>query len=394
MHLVGGRRVFAATDLSNFLSCAHLSGLARNVSRLPWLALALLAACSDAGQGVDSSIPVTELTSSRVLARDELRGEAAISVLPWNGRVFVGVMGADSVIAVYEPSGRVVRHYGPEGDGPGELRSPGNLVPWQDGIWIWDPRSGRGSILRPGGNPPIEPVWTIPDGERYLRAQPTDSGVVLSDSYFEPGLFSIWRQGMATPQPRGALPPLAAANWDTPWGLNPSYAVLSPDGERIAVVFSHTGEVVIASVPTGAVLATSRTSDWDIEIDAQEFRLLSPIGYVSAAAYGDAIYASWSGRAEDREAEGFDRFHVREVHVFDWQGALRQRLLLDRPGPWSPPPRSAVHGLDGAAARGACVGAADSGGEIRCQDRGGPGLSMHKVMHYAPICDVDVAHVR
>ena len=272
MHLVGGRRVFAATDLSNFLSCAHLSGLARNVSRLPWLALALLAACSDAGQGVDSSIPVTELTSSRVLARDELRGEAAISVLPWNGRVFVGVMGADSVIAVYEPSGRVVRHYGPEGDGPGELRSPGNLVPWQDGIWIWDPRSGRGSILRPGGNPPIEPVWTIPDGERYLRAQPTDSGVVLSDSYFEPGLFSIWRQGMATPQPRGALPPLAAANWDTPWGLNPSYAVLSPDGERIAVVFSHTGEVVIASVPTGAVLATSRTSDWDIEIDAQEFR--------------------------------------------------------------------------------------------------------------------------
>jgi len=297
-----------------------------------WLALALLAACSDAEPGGDPSVPATELTVSRVLARDELRGEAAISVLPWNGQLYVGVLGADSMIAVYEPSGRVVRHFGPEGDGPGELRQPGNLEPWKDGIWIWDTRSGRGSILRPGEDPPIEPVWTIPDGERYLQAQPTDSGIVLSGSYFEPSLFSLWREGMATPEPRGALPPLAAANWETPWGLNPSYAVLSPDGERIAVVFSHTGEVVIASVPDGAVLASSRTGDWDIEIDPQEFRLLSHIGYVFVAAAGDAIYASWSGRPEDREAEAGNRFHVQEVHVFDWDGTMRERLILDRPG--------------------------------------------------------------
>ena len=332
MHLVSDRLVFSATDLSNFLACPHLSGLARVVSRLPRLALALLAACSDAGQEVGPPVPVAELTASRVLARDELRGEAAISVLPWNGQLYVGVLGADSIIAVYEPSGRVVRHYGPEGDGPGGLRSVSNFEPWQDGIWVWDPRSGRGSILQPGGDPPIEPVWTIPDGEKYLRARPTDNGVVLSGSYFEPSLFSVWREGMPTPERRGALPPLAAANWDTPWGITPSSAVLSPDGERIAVLFSHTGEVVIASVPDGAVLATSRTGDWDIEIDAQEFRLLSPIGYVSAVAYGDAIYASWSGRAEDREAERDNRFHAREIHVFDWQGTLRERLLLDRPG--------------------------------------------------------------
>jgi hypothetical protein len=277
-------------------------------------------------------VPETELTASRVLARDELRGEVAISVLPWNGQLYVGVLGADSMIAAYERSGRVVRHFGPEGDGPGELRTVGNLEPWQDGIWIWDPDSGRGSILRPGGNPPIEPVWTIPDGEKYPRARPTDSGVVLSGAFFEPSLFSVWREGMAAPEGKGTLPPLAAANWGTPWGLNPSSAVLSPDGERIAVVFSHTGEVVIASVPDGAVLATSRTGDWDVEIDAQEFRLLSPVGYGFAAAAGDLIYASWSGRPEDREAPGLNRFLFHEVHVFDWQGTMRGRLILDRPG--------------------------------------------------------------
>lgn len=32
MHLVGDRLVFAATDLSNFLACPHLSGLARAVT--------------------------------------------------------------------------------------------------------------------------------------------------------------------------------------------------------------------------------------------------------------------------------------------------------------------------------------------------------------------------
>jgi hypothetical protein len=302
------------------------------VRRLRWLALALAAACSDSGRDLDLSVPVTELTTSRVLAMEELRGEAAISVLPWNGHVYVGVIGADSMIAVYEPSGRVVRHYGPEGDGPGEFRSPGNLEPWKDGIWIWDPQSGRGSILRPGADPPIEPVWTIPDGEQYLQARPTDSRIVLSGAPFEPSLFSVWREGMAAPEGKGLLPPLAAENSETPWGLTPSVAVLSPDGERIAVVFTHTGEVVIASVPDGAVLASSRTGDWDLEIDPEESRLLSPIGYVSVVAAGAAIYASWSGRAEDREAEEDSRFHVQEVHVFDWDGELRERFLLDSPG--------------------------------------------------------------
>ena len=123
----------------------------------------------------------------------------------------------------------------------------------------------------------------------------------------------------------------------------PAMGALHPDGSRIVLAFSHTGELVIARTSDGETLSLSRQGDWEVTIETGsrvtssgmgvEFSYLnSPIGYMGVCATENAIYALWVGVPMSREDSttvlGID---PREIHVYGWDGGLRTILRTDFP---------------------------------------------------------------
>jgi len=124
----------------------------------------------------------------------------------------------------------------------------------------------------------------------------------------------------------------------------PVTGALHPDGSRVALAYSHSGELVIARTSDGETLSLSRHGDWDEATNEVESRtsstgmkveysyLTSPIGYMGICATETAIYALWVGVPMSRESStmmaGID---PREIHVYDWDGQLKAILRTDHP---------------------------------------------------------------
>ena len=296
-----------------------------------WTGLAIaVAACGGPNPGTgDVPVDTLRIADSRLIARDELRGEMPFGVAELDGRILIAVAGADSLLALYDSSGTALRHFLREGEGPREALEPTHLASQGEAVWAWDRVLTRLIPVRPGAEPPVGPVRTVPGGEGWMQAWPLGDGVLLAGGSVENALFAVWRSGAAAPEPRGDLPPVAAAHWGVPWGLVPSRAALAPSGDRLAVVFPHSGELVIAAVPDGKTLAAFRAGDGEVEIDAKRYRLLSPVGYLNVVADADAVYAAWVGRPWEWDRMPY--FPTVEVHVFDWEGVPKRRLVLDAP---------------------------------------------------------------
>lgn len=311
--------------------------------------MASIAGCSDErGQGRQYGpgsleayeTPVRTL-NGRVLTADERLGRP-FTLAVTGPRLVVIDNASELAVHVYHSSdGRHVRSFGRRGAGPGEFKGPWSVATRSgspDDVWIFDialnrlTRAPLDAERAAIGSPEIVNFHDVlPTGPLWMG----DSLIVSS------GFFSRGRLARFSPSGEflayvGALPPGAE---ETPITVRQhayvGTAVKNDARARLAIATRHSDQLEILR-PNGTLVTSARgpfafAPRFTVERRGENLAMSTDeslrFGYVHAAASDDRIYALFSGRT--REGFGSRAPFGQYIHVFDWDGKLREVLRVD-----------------------------------------------------------------
>jgi hypothetical protein len=189
-----------------------------------------------------------------------------------DGRVFVANAGSAEV-RIFSADGSHLATWGREGDGPGEFRAPGTLVPWPvgDSMGVWDSRQRRLTLFGPDG----EAGRSLPMSEVAGVTSPRVSGILPDGALLVTGIdftFEDAGDGLVRPPNQAVLlePDLSErAHLGT---LPGSEALMSVSPGRVEIVRVPFARGVVAEV-VGDGVVFSPTDRWDLRIHGPDGRL-------------------------------------------------------------------------------------------------------------------------
>lgn len=189
-----------------------------------------------------------------------------------DGRVFVADAGSAEV-RVFSADGSHLATWGGEGDGPGEFRAPGTLLPWPAGdtLGVWDSRQRRVTLFDSDGNLgrsfPISDVADV-SSPRVFGILP-DGALLLTGIEFA---FDDATEGLVRPPTSAALvePDLSER---AHLGTHPgSESLMSVSPERVEIFRVPFARGAVAeTVGDGVVFAA--TDQWELRIHGRDGRL-------------------------------------------------------------------------------------------------------------------------
>lgn len=213
-------------------------------------------------------VPLDTLSSDFVLeiSDEALYQVTGIQPLP-GGRLAVGVNGDGSVL-LYDTAGERISSLGRKGDGPGEFKSVGSLVPFPgDSLGVYDAQARRFTVFPlDSGEPRVVSFSEIVPGRGWARVRPLSAGLVLVG---EAGLGDGTEQGVYR-------------NKEESYRIDADGQVLSNYGQFPGLE-AFTGNLMIGRAPFGAMLATATWKDQFIvgTGDKPELRFFGPDGQVT-----------------------------------------------------------------------------------------------------------------
>lgn len=189
-----------------------------------------------------------------------------------DGRVFVADQG-NAEVRVFSADGSHLATWGRQGDGPGEFRAPGALLPWPAGdtMAVWDQRQGRLTLFDADGNP----GRSLPMSEAAGITSPRVPGILPDGALLLTGMdfaFDDAGDGLVRPPNAAALvePDLSErAHLGTHPGTE---ALMSVSPERVEIFRVPFARGVVAEVVGDGVLF-STTDRWDLRIHGRDGRL-------------------------------------------------------------------------------------------------------------------------
>lgn len=296
---------------------------------------------ASAGASYEGAGPVLE-PQRRVLNRSDELGipYRLATVGPW--LVVIDVASDEALHAIDRETGELTRSFGRRGEGPGEFKEPWSLDPVAGSsseLWVYDYRLRRLSYVD------LRDEFFAQErlGERSVRLQSSASltGVMRTNDngFVGPGFFQEGRLGVfeehgkligkrgRIPEVDREVPPLLRQY------MYQSTTAAHPDHDRLAVASRYASALEIYR-PDGSLIAMA-DAPFPIAPDAKLVSFQhgfvqeddTPLGYVEVAASGDYVFALFSGRTF-AEYKGREMF-ARDVHVFDWEGALRGVVRLE-----------------------------------------------------------------
>lgn len=291
----------------------------------------------------DSRSPDASMTSvagASIYEGERLAMPVQIAVL--DDRIVLADGYASTPIHVLDPDGRYLMGLGREGEGPGEFKWPRTLERAADGhgFWVFDAELSRLTLVVP------ERWNTVPASEHAivsLHGPAFVTGVArrASGDLLATGLFSDGRIGHYTDSGayESASGPLPSSEIEAPPAvLQHAYrGVLKADpaGERFVMANRHAGFLEVYSATGEPLRRIQGPFEFDPEFEVVRGETGPSLatgpslrfGYIDVAPTSDRIYALFSGRT--RAAHPDDATYGREVHVFDWDGRLLERIRLD-----------------------------------------------------------------
>lgn len=189
-----------------------------------------------------------------------------------NGRVFVADAGSAEV-RVFSGDGSYLATWGREGDGPGEFRAPGALLPWpgSDTVGVWDSRQRRLTLFGPDG----EPGRSLAMSEVAGVTSPQLAGILPDGALLLTGIdfaFEDAGDGLVRP-PRLAVLVEPDLSERAHLGTHPgSEALMSVSPERVEIFRVPFARSVVAEVVGDGVMF-SPTDRWDLHIHDRDGRL-------------------------------------------------------------------------------------------------------------------------
>jgi hypothetical protein len=227
-----------------------------------------------------------------------------------------------------------VRHFGKNGEGPGEFRAPfsASFVENEPGnVWIYDFQLNRFSLIDLSGDEPsLKRTTPGPTGLRLL--DPVVSNGVVSNVLSSDGVFAITStdtpsrhrlMSLGTPFDSAAHPAQIARRL-----LNRTYMSPSPDRKRLAIAYQFTNRLEIV-LKDGRHLVTAigpREGRPSYRLERNRFFWNDDnvALYAGIAASERHIYLLYCGcRFADEQI-------VTRLHVFDWDGRFVREFAFDR----------------------------------------------------------------
>lgn len=105
------------------------------------------------------------------------------------------------------------------------------------------------------------------------------------------------------------------------FGVYYSYMLLHPNKDKLVAVMSTLNQVNFLTVKDGKRKAVSLYEESVLEKDYGKQKQY----YCDVTATGDRIYALYMNQSKE---ESFDKPKPMEIHVFDWDGNFKERLLV------------------------------------------------------------------
>lgn len=327
----------------------HLKPLVRKL--VPVLLGTAAAACSDQagarGASAGTALPgdTRRLAAQAVDTSDALAAPTDMAIV--GGYLVLLNTRGDPVVRAYDRrTGRLVRSFGREGEGPGEFRAAWSLDPEpgsRSAFWIFD--IGLQRFTRVDLERDFDPGSTL--GARSIRmdAVPVTAPLWIADTLLvSTGLFAEGgrlAQMDGTGRLRrvvGESPPGAA---EAPMQVRQHayQSTVRPNPERslLAVGTRHADRLEVLRIDGSRVAAAARRANFEPVYESaiyagqpamasgEEMRF----GYIDLATTSNRIYALYSGR---RRADFPGEANFGEhVHVYDWSARLVEVIQLDSP---------------------------------------------------------------
>ena len=266
---------------------------------------------------------------------------AARKVMVQDDYVIVGDSRGDTLVRVFDTTGRHLGSLGRNGRGPGEFTTVWWMtqgLPSNPGIWFFD--IGNQRLVHHDFS---EYPENIVDGDP-LSIQINHEGFVafiewLDDRSFigagriGEGRFAVFNTEGSSDRAIGSLPDFRS---DAPTGVRQQgytgYVVRHPTEPLLVEVTRYADRLVIYDFD-GTVLHTARTTDpfepdeyMRILMDEQPARgeaLVARYGFLDVTANDEVIYALFSGRNDATSN------YSRSVYAFDWEGNFLKAYELD-----------------------------------------------------------------
>lgn len=339
-------------------------GRSRTARLAPWLVLALALAGCEGGPGrrpIRSPLPpprgapAAQALAGQVLTRsDSLTLPKGITRVG-DKLVVLEALNQPAIQVFAERDGRLLASFGRKGGGPGEYTGVWSVDPVPGSpseFWIYDLGQSRMTEIRlvprpavrtaaDAGTAPlpdsaaVETMLNLVSPQGAILEPVWQGGRILSLGFFDAGRIGVFGADGRLEHAFGALPkppsgiPMAVWRQAFQGRLQPN-----PDRSLLAVATRMADRLDIYSVDGHLVAHADRLYGFDPPAAVSR---LSPrpalatgdtlrFGYIDLATTSRRIYALFSGRT--RRGYGSRANFGRTIHVFDWQGHIRQVLTL------------------------------------------------------------------
>lgn len=273
---------------------------------------------------VDAAGEVGAAVSGTVLAGGDLFGLPTRLAVWGDELVVLDRYRTEPVVTLDRRTGRLLRGFGREGDGPGEFRSPVALAADDAGVVVLDVGLGRFTRLAPepggfalratarlGFDGAATELVTTATGELVVAGFTPDGRLARLDA--EGGMLGY--EGRATDleglSPEGRMEALQGTLRATP--SRDRFVRTHRFASHLEIVDAATGESTIVDGPQRF---GPRPGDHETRF-----------GYLDSAPFADGFFALYSGRTRTAYPERAN--YADEVHEYGWDGRLRAKHRLD-----------------------------------------------------------------
>lgn len=231
---------------------------------------------------------------------------------------------SESIVALDRRSGRLLRSFGREGDGPGEFRSPVAFVVDGSGVAVLDVGLNRVTWLDARTD-----AFTL-RGTTNLMLESAATDVVLApggeflvSGFMADGRLARVDQGGSLVRYEGR--PIVTEGLPPPRRLEALQGTLrtSPEGDRVVRTHRFASRLEIIDPRTFATTVAWGPERFEPQVGNDQARF----GYLDAAPFSEGFFALYSGRTRE-DYPGRANYGA-VIHEFGWDGSLRAEHRLD-----------------------------------------------------------------